>query len=282
MQAIDPAEAVEQGYLFELLRTRHAEQVPMQELLAQVRYELLTTTKLPMAVDYLLTELRHSGLMAPAMRQLKHYFTPFQAFLISMAEEETGRFLMLTALQILEGEAKYRATMVDGDVGKTKATAQGMFFYHFEAICRNRLPYDEGLTAASFDPIYDKSWAKWILSLRAELGLVDLADLILIASDEYAQRLEQAGRDPDEKGPYLFGIKEGRIAMGNRGKDPLYLFSAMQRHLGYPAVPKLEKRDDTNEIIPQMARRIERLESRIKLLEEEARGGVDITKFYKK
>ena len=56
----------------------------------------------------------------------------------------------------------------------------------------------------------------------------------------------------------------------------------MQRHLGYPPVPKLEPVDPLPSLIPQMQRAIERLESRIKLLEEEQRGGIDITKFYGK
>jgi hypothetical protein len=40
--------------------------------------------------------------------------------------------------------------------------------------------------------------------------------------------------------------------------------------------------DNTLELIPQMQRRIERLEARIKFLEEEQRQGIDITKFYGK
>ncbi len=80
----------------------------MQELLEQIRFELLATTKLPMAVDYLLTELKHSGQMSSAMSKLSHYFTPFQSYLVGQAEEETGRFAMETALQVLEAEAKYR------------------------------------------------------------------------------------------------------------------------------------------------------------------------------
>ena len=43
----------------------------------------------------------------------------------------------------------------------------------------------------------------------------------------------------------LFGEKEGRIAMANRRKDPLYLFSALQRHLGYPSVPRPIKDEAT-------------------------------------
>ncbi|TWT83512.1 hypothetical protein CA13_49770 [Planctomycetes bacterium CA13] len=268
---LDRPEFVEQGYLFQLLRERIGEQMPMQELLEQLRLELLATTKLPMAIDYLLTELKHSGLMAPAMQRLSHYFTTYQAYLISESESETGRFDTVTALQILEADAKYRAA---------GATPAGMFLYQFEALCRNRLNYDKGLTAMSNDPIYDATWAKWILMLRAQVGLIDLADLLFLASDEYRRRLIEAKEPLEGKGPFLFGEKEGRIAFGNRRKEPLYLFAAMQRHLGYPAVPRPIPPDRDHEIIPQMARRIERLESRIKLLEEEQRSGVDITKFY--
>ncbi|WP_146528932.1 hypothetical protein [Novipirellula artificiosorum] len=268
---LDRAEYIEQGYLFQLLRERIGEQMPMQELLEQLRLELLTTTKLPMAIDYLLTELKHSGMMAPAMLRLSHYFTSFQAYLIEASESETGRFDTVTALQVLEADAKYRAA---------GATAAGMFLYQFEALCRNRLNYDKGLTAMSNDPIYDDAWAKWILILRAQVGLVDLADLLFLASDDYKRRLIDADETLKGKGPFLFGEKEGRIAFGNRRKEPLYLFAAMQRHLGYPAVPRPVHANRDHEIIPQLARRIERLDARIKLLEEEQRSGIDITKFY--
>ena len=74
--------------------------------------------------------------------------------------------------------------------------------------------------------------------------------------------------------------KEGRIALANRRKDPLLLFAALQRHLGYPAVPRLEPPDSLPQLLPQLMRRVERLEMRLKLLEEEQRGAVDLTRFY--
>ena len=266
-------EYVEQAHLFGLLLARTGEGIPIQELLAQLRHEVLATTKLPMAMDYMLTEVRHSGMMAPAMYKLGHYFTAFQSYLIQESEQESGRFLMETALKLLESEAKYRIE---------DPTPQGLFFFQFESLCRNRLSYDRGLTAISNDPMYDAKWAKWILSLRAQIGLVDLADLLLLASDEYKRRLVAAGESLDDKGPFLFGEREGRIAMANRQKEPLFLFGAMQRHLGYPAVPRPKPADKEKELIPQMARRIERLEMRIKILEEENRNGMDITRFYEK
>src|SRR6056297_745772 len=110
---LDSAEYVEQAYLFDLLRERIAEQTPMQELLKQLQHELLATTRLPMAIDFMLTELRHSGLMGPAMQRLSHYFSPFQTYLVSESENETGRFTIHLALQVLQADAKLRAETAD-------------------------------------------------------------------------------------------------------------------------------------------------------------------------
>jgi hypothetical protein len=268
---LDRSEYVEQAYLYQVLRERAEIEMPMQELLDQIRYELLSTTKLPFAIDYLLTELKHSGQMSPAMKKLTHYFTPFQAYLVEEAEKESGRFTMGAALQVLEGEAKYRTA---------DCNEAGLFFYQFEVLCRNRLNYDRGLTAISNDPTFDRYWATWILMLRAQVGLVDIADLLFLASDEYRAKLEEAEQSTEGKGPFLFGRKEGRIALGNRRREPIFLFAAMQRHLGYPAVPRPKPVDDNRDVIPQLMRRMERLESRIKLMEEERRAGIDLTKFY--
>ncbi|MEM6468130.1 MAG: hypothetical protein AAF802_01075 [Planctomycetota bacterium] len=270
---LEDEEYVEQAHLYELLHERSGGDFPIQELLEQLGHEILATTRLPMAMDYLLTEVRHSGLLGPAMQQLSHYFTPFQTFLIDQSELDTGRFMMNTAFKIMEAEAKYRVA---------GATPAGMFFYQFEVLCRNRLNYDKGLVAVSGDPSYEDSWSRWILNLRAQIGLVDFADLIFLSSEYYQEKLKQAGESDEGRGPFLFGLKEGRIAFANRRKDPLYLFSALQRHLNYPTVPKPQPIDETQEIIPQLARRMERLEARIQLMEEERRASLDITKFYEK
>lgn len=271
MQPLDKDEYVEQAHLFQLLHEKAGGEFPIQDLLEQLRHEVLATTKLPMAMEFLLTEVKHSGMLAPAMHRLSHYFTPFQTYLIEQSELETGRFMMNVALKIMESEARYRIE---------DATPAGLFFYQFEVLCRNRLSYDRGLTAMSGDPLFDKQWASWILGLRAQIGLVDLADLIFLVSEHYRTRLQKEKQPIEGKGPFLFAEKEGRIALANRRKDPLYLFSALQRHLNYPAVPKPKPIDETEEILPRMARRIERLEARIQLMEEERRASLDITKFY--
>ena len=123
--------------------------------------------------------------------------------------------------------------------------------------------------------------------LSRQVGLVDLADLIYVRSAERLRRLQRrldetaadAANRAGEQPAVLFGEKEGRIAWANRGKDPLFLFAALQRQLGYPAVPRPKRPQPQTEAPALLARRIDRLELRVKLLEEEAKGGIDLTQF---
>lgn len=265
-------EYIEQAYLFRVLGERLGQELTLQDQLLQVKHELLATTKLPMAVDFLLSELKHQGIMSQGMKRLAHYFTPFQTFLVAEAEEDRGRFDLKTALKILQFEADYRSN---------SDSRQGFFFYQFEALTRNRLHYDRGLKAISDDPVYDNDWKAWILLVRKQLGLVDLSDLIFSRSQEFiAQWKRKKADEPPPDFAILFGEKEGKISQANRLKDPLFLFAAMQRQLGYPSVPRMQPVDQTHQIIPQLLRRVERMEARIKLFEEEQRQGIDITKFY--
>jgi len=268
---LDREETIEQAYFFRSLREGLEMQLPMQELLLNLREEVLASTKLPLAIDFLHTELIQLGLVGPAMKQLNHYFTPFQTYVIKEAERDDGRFDLRVGLQILERDAAYRSEA---------ATRPGAFLFQFETICRNRLGYDQGLAASAEDPIFDEEWKTWILELRHQIGVRDLAELVFRRSQFFVTHCERKGHPIENPQPILFGEKEGRIAFANRGKDPLLLLSALQRHLSYPAVPRPEPIDNTGEMIPQMSRRIERLESRLKLLEDEQRDGIDITRFY--
>jgi hypothetical protein len=270
---LEREEYVEQAYFFRVLRERIPQNLPMQECLRQVKDELLASSKLPMAIDFLRTELEHAGILGDAMARLSHYFSPFQTYVIQEAENERGRFDMLAALAILQAEAEYRGR---------GATPQGLFIFQFEVLCRNRLRYDKCLTAIASDPWYDANWREWIVIVRRQIGLIEFADLVYIRSEYFQKRrLAQLddGQPPDK--PVLFGEKEGKIAWANRRKDPLFLFAAMQRHLGYPAVPRPIAPDESPQLLPQMMRRMERLENRLKLLEEEQiQGAIDITKLY--
>jgi len=268
---LEREEYVEQAYFYRALGERMLEDTPTQDVLQSIREEILATTKLPMAIDYMLGELRHGDVFAPAMARLGHYFTPFQSYVIQEAEDEHGRFDMRVALEILKREAQYRA---DG------APPQGLFLYQFESLCRNRLGYDCGLQAMAADPVFDADWRQWILQVRHQVGILDLADLIYIQSAYYPLVQAQRGQSAEGCQP-LFGEKEGRIALANRRKDPLYLFSALHRQLGYPAVPQPKPVDATRDLVPMLARRMERLEARLRLLEEEHRGGINLKQFYR-
>lgn len=270
---LEREEYVEQAYFFRILRERIPQNLPLQECLRQGKEELLATAKLPMAVDFLRTELEHSGVFATAMARLPHYFTSFQTYIAQEAENERGRFDMLVALDILRAQAEFLAN---------GASRQGLFVFQFELLCRNRLRYDQGLTAIAADPWYDSEWRDWILIVRRQVGIVDFADLVYVRSQYYVNRRSaQAGGPVTPEKPVLFGEKEGKIAWANRDKDPLFLFAALQRHLGYPTVPRLKPPDESAQLVPQIMRRLERLETRLKLLEEEERHGTfDITKFY--
>jgi hypothetical protein len=275
-------EYVEQAHFFGALAMRLRENVPTQEVLASVREEVLATTKLPMAIDFLLAELRHAGILGSAMARLEHYFTPFQVFVVQESEDERKRFDLRIGLEVLRREAEYRAE---------SPTRQGLFLFQFEALCRNRLGYDRGLEAVARDPAFDDVWRDWIRTVRRQVGMVDIADLIYVHSEHYQKRGTErtapseaagAGGDGPARGLVLFGEREGRIALANRRKDPLFLFSSLHRQLGYPEVPRPEPAATDQALLPQLARRMEQLEMRLKLVEDEQRGGLDLTKFYQR
>jgi hypothetical protein len=292
-------EYIEQAHFFRALGERLVENVPAQEVLASVREEVLATTKLPLAIDFLLGELKHEGLLGPAMKLLPHYFTPFQAFIVHESENERLRFDLRVGLEILRREAEYRST---------EPTHQGLFLYQFEVLCRNRLGYDRGLEAIANDPAFAGMWRDWIRKLRHQIGMVEIADVIYVHSEYYWQR--QAGGKPSANQAFsrdaersaeiqdgavaaepvsntddaiiLFGEREGRIALANRKKDPLFLFSSLNRQLGYPEVPRVKVVDKEQALLPQLARRMEQLEMRLKIIEDEQRGGLDLTQFYER
>jgi hypothetical protein len=267
---LDREEYVEQAYLFRALGERMQRNIATQELLIGLREEVLATSKLPMAIDFLGAELRMSGCMAPAMERLSHYFTPFQAFVVAEAEKDRGKFDFVVALEILEKLAQYMTTT---------PTRQGLFVYQFECLCRNRLGYDRGLEAMSRDPLYDDAWREWILIVRRQIGFADFADLLYVRSQYYITQRQRRNLPREDDKPVLFGEKEGMIAWAHRQKDPLWLFAALERHLGYPTVPRARRVDESRQVIPLLLRRMERLEARLKLVEEEQRGGIDLQRF---
>lgn len=269
---LDREEYIEQVYLFRTLRERQAENQAAQDVLQHIHEEILATTRLPLAVQFLAAELKHTGLLSSGFARLAHYFAPFQAFVIRQAEKEGLRFSLPTALLVLEREAEYRA-------GPAKPA--GLFFYQFEVLSRNRLGYDEGLTAMAGDPLYDQDWRDFLELVRRQGGTIDFAELVYVRSEQYV--LDQRRQDPAYQPPLLplFAEKEGRIAKANRRRDPLYLFAALQRQLGYPEVPRPKPKDDLSAKFENLQVKLREWEARLKLLEGEVRGQVDLSQFGK-
>ena len=268
--ALDREEYIEQAYFFRVVRERLATNLPTQEILSRVDEEILSTTRLPYAIQFLSTELKHSGLFSSGFGRLLHYFTPFQAFVIRQTEEGGQRISIETALLVLEREASYRAV---------EPTLPGLFVYQFEALSRNRLGYDEGLACIGGDPAYDDDWCEFVEMVRRQIGVVEFADLLFVRSELYV--IEQRRQDPRYKPsvPPLFGAKEGKIARASRGRDPLHLFAALQRQLGYPEVPRPKPRDDTGTKLETLSAKMREMETRLKLIESELKGQVDLTQF---
>jgi hypothetical protein len=269
---LDREEYIEQAYFFRVLRERIADNLAAQEIITHIHEEILATTRLPLAIQFLATELKHSGLLSSGLARLTHYFHPFQVFVIRQTEDESRRFSIETALLILEREAKYRSG---------QPTRPGLFVYQFEAISRNRLGYDEGLASMAEDPLFDSDWKEYLEFVRRQIGIVDFTDLVYVRSELYVKEQRRQLPSYEPPLPPLFGEKEGRIALANRGRDPLYLFAALQRQLGYPEVPRPRIADDWEAKLKKAMTKLYELETRLKLVEGEVRGQVDLTQFGK-
>jgi hypothetical protein len=264
---LDREEYVEQAYFFRVLRERLAANMAAQDVLQGLDQEILSTTRLPLAVQFLAAELKHSGLLSSGFERLGHYFTAFQAFVIRGTEDEALRFSVDTALLVLQREAEFRAAQV---------TTAGLFVYQFEVISRNRLSYEAGLAAMAADPLYDADWRDFLDRVRRQVGLQDFAEMIYHRSELFVQ--ERRRHEPDYVPPLrpLFGEKEGKIARASQGRDPLYLFSALQRQLNYPEVPRPRPRDDLAARVETLQARVRELETKLRVIEGEMKGQLDL------
>ena len=65
MPVLDREEYIEQAYFFQAFRERLLDGMPAQDVLARVGEELLSTTRLPLAISFLLTEIKLTGADGP-------------------------------------------------------------------------------------------------------------------------------------------------------------------------------------------------------------------------
>tara|TARA_R110002111_G_scaffold258083_1_gene326883 strand:- start:133465 stop:134328 length:864 start_codon:yes stop_codon:yes gene_type:complete len=269
---LDREEYIEQAYFFRNYRERLEDAVPSQVILATIYEEILATTKLPMAIDFLKGELLLTGRISDGMEKLSHYFTPFQTFILKNAEDDKSKFEQKMGLKILEREAEYRAE---------SSSSAGLFIYQFECISRNRLGYHNGLDAIAKDTMYNEDWSTWIQKLKRQLGSVDFADLLYFRSQHFVdeQRRQPGNEQFMPRFPVLFSKQDGRIAKANHNRDPLYMFAALQRQLGYPNVPRPLPQTDKSLFHPALEARLHKIEARLQLIDSEIKGNLDLNQF---
>jgi hypothetical protein len=268
----DRDECIEQTFFFRTFRERLIDGGSAQDLLNRAHEEILSTTRLPYAIQFLASELKHSGLLASGFAKLPHYFTPYQTFVVKQCEDERSRLTIVTAMLILEREAIYKSNT---------PTQSGLFAYQFESLSRNRLGYDEGLEAIGGDPFFSKEWKDYIDIVRRQVGAIDFSDLVYLRSQLYVMDQRRINPTYEAPVPVIFAEKEGKIAKASRGRDPLFLFAALQRQLGYPEVPRAKEKTDLSSKLEIIMTKLAQLEQRLKLTEGEIRGSVDLTEFGK-
>ncbi|MCH9655485.1 MAG: hypothetical protein K0U86_06050 [Planctomycetes bacterium] len=269
---LDREEYIEQAYFFRNYRERLEDDIPSQVILATIYEEILATTKLPMAIDFLKAEILLTGRISDGMEKLSHYFTPFQTFILKNAEDDKSKFDQKMGLKILEREAEYRSET---------PTSAGLFIYQFECIARNRLGYHNGLDVISKDTLYNDDWSAWIRKLKIQLGSVDFADLLYFRSQHFVDEQQRIPGKEDftPQYPILFSAQDGRIAKANHDRDPLYMFAALQRQLGYPDVPRSIAKPDQSLFHPALEARLHKIETRLQLMDAELKGNFDLDQF---
>ena len=151
MPVLDREEYIEQAYFFHAFRERILDGLPAQEVLARVGEEILSTTKLPLAISFLATEIKGIGLMAPAMARLGHYFTA-----VPGPRHRPGRGGHQPVLDG-PGPARPRAR---GEVQGRRPDPAGLFVYQFEAVSRNRLGYAQGARRHRRRPVLRRGLAR--------------------------------------------------------------------------------------------------------------------------
>jgi hypothetical protein len=228
---------------------------------------------MPLAVEFMLTELNHAGVLSDAFRKLPHYFTAFQSHVVAQTEVDRSRFLFDQATLILEREAEYKATT---------PTPAGLFIYQLETLTRNQLGYLDGLIAMEGDGLYDEDWRKYITFVRSQIGVMDLAELVYVRSERYVQERRRSDPEYQPGVAILFPEKEGRIAHANIGRDPNYLFAALQRQLGFPLAPRPPKASQESQDVEELKRKVKALENKLRILEGEVLGHTDPSLFVSK
>ncbi len=247
---LDREEYVEQAYFFRTFRERVADNLPTQDVLATLDQEILTTTRLPMAVQFLATEIKHTGLLATGFERLHALLHP-----VPGVRRPPGR----------GGEAAVQ----HGDRPARPGAGGHLPGQQADPAGAVRLPVRDDLPQpARLRRRADRDERRPVLRRRLEgvpgdrsarqVGVVDFADLVYYGRSSRSSSSGGGTRTFEPSVPMLFGEKEGKIAKASRGRDPLFLFAALQRQLSYPEVPRTKVRDDASTKLELMQTKIAR------------------------
>ena len=262
---LDREEYVEQAYFFQTLRERMQQDMSTQDLLVAIRQEILATTMLPFALDFMAGELRLTGGFATAMARLPHYFTPFQTYVVGEAEKAEGRFDFRIALEILQREVEYRAA------GRRRKASS--------SISSRPSAATAWATTAAWRPsppiaIFDENWREWILTVRRQVGLIDFG-----RHDLRPQRaLSQDAGEGREADPVRRKGGANRAGQSPQG-SALSVFGAAAA-LGLSERAAAAARGHAAISSARLQQRVDRLETRVEAFEEELRGGINLSRFY--
>ena len=191
MSFLEREEYIEQAYLFRTLRERIEQGIATQDLLASIREEILSTTKLPMAVDFLSAELRHQGRFRRGHAKAQPLFTPVSG----VRRRRSGS----RARQI-------RSAAGPGNLPAQRRTIAPTRRCRKESSCSSssRSHGTDLATTAACKPLptircSTSVRAEWILTVRRQIGLVDFAEMIYVRSQHYVQQQLHFDLEPPDR-----------------------------------------------------------------------------------
>ena len=260
MPVLEREEYIEQAYFFHAFRERLIDGLPSQDILSRIGEELLSTTRLPLAVSFLSTDIKGSGVMAPAMARIGHYFTPFQTHVVDQAEQDA---------QPLRDGASPTGPGAGGEVQGGEPIPAGAVRLPVRGPVAQPARLYEGPGGDGGRPLLHRGLAGLHPDAPQPARRRRLRRPDLRALRVFRERAKQLNPEFIPKFPTLFGEKEGKIARANRGRDPMYLFSALQRQLGYPEVPRPRRPDELEARVLLLEQKIAQLENRLKAAESD-------------
>ena len=209
MPVLEREEYIEQVYFFRTLRERLIDGLPSQEILARIGEELLSTTKLPLAVSFLHVDMKGIGVDGAGHGADQPLFHA-----VPGPRRQPGRE---RHEPVSDGTSPARPG-ARSQVQIRRAVAAGAFScFSSRRLSRNRLGYNKGLAGMADDPIYSDDWKDYILTLRTRLGDVDFADLIFVRSEQFVRERRRLNPDFVPKFPSSSARKRERSPVPTAG-----------------------------------------------------------------